>query len=248
MSETGTKVYFVTSGLREEIQVIKRLRPKRLLCSYWYFKNKPLAGFCEELGYRPEILLDSGAYSAFTKGKHVNLLDYIDYIRANKDYIYRYITLDVIGNPQMTLLLWDLMNAAGLAPVPVIHYGDDLDYLPYYLAEDVNLVALGGTVPIRDKKVVAEWCSKVKQRCQGVDLHLLGSSSRQIMECGAVESCDSSSWYLMAVNGKPARLPGNRRPTKITRAEANMLRIMEAFNEVPVPADNCSIEHTHGEI
>lgn len=248
MSETGTKVYFVTSGLCEEIQVIKSVRPQRLLCSYWYFKNKPLARFCEELGYRPEILLDSGAYSAFTKGKHVNVLDYIDYIRANRDYISRYITLDVIGNPQMTLLLWDLMNAAGLFPVPVIHYGDDLDLLQYYLAEDVNLVALGGTVPIRDKKLVAEWCSKVKRQCQGVNLHLLGSSSRKIMECGAVESCDSSTWYLMAVNGKPARLPGKGRSSKIARAEANMIRIMEAFNEIPVPVDNSCVEHTHSEV
>lgn len=64
------KVYFVTTGLWEEIQVVKKVRPPRLLCSYWYFKNKRMADFCEELGYRPEIILDSGAYSAFTKGKN----------------------------------------------------------------------------------------------------------------------------------------------------------------------------------
>lgn len=231
-------VYFVTVGLREEIEVIRKVRPPRLLCSYWYFKNKPLSDFCRELGYRPEILLDSGAYSAFTTGKYVNLLDYIDYIRANRDYISRYITLDVIGNPQMTLLIWDLMNAAGLAPVPVIHYGDDLELLKYYLAEDTNLVALGGTVPICDKNVVAEWCSEVKRKHPDVDLHLLGSSSHKIIECGAVSSCDSSAWYMMAVNGKPKTVPGIARASKIARAEANMIRSMEAFNEISVPVDN----------
>lgn len=233
------KVYFVTVGLREEIEVIRKVRPPRLLCSYWYFKNKPMAEFCEELGYQPEILLDSGAWSAFTKGKHVNLLDYIEYIRENRDYITRYITLDVIGNPYMTMAIWDFMNTVGLFPVPVIHYGDDLELLKYYLAEGANLVALGGTVPIHDKSVVAEWCTEVKRKYPGAELHLLGSSSQKIIACGAVSSCDSSAWYTMAVNGKPKSIPGKTKTSKIARAEANMIRIMEEFNEISVPADNC---------
>ena len=68
------------------------------------------------------------------------------------------------------------------------------------------------------------------------------------MESGAVASCDSSAWYMMAVNGKPSTIPGKGRMSKIERAEENMIRTMEVFNEAPVPADNCCVEYPHCEI
>lgn len=92
------KVYFVTIGLIQEMEVIRKVRPPRLLCSYWYFKNRSLQEFCSAIGYQPEIMLDSGAYSAFTQGRSVNLFDYMKYIEENADYISRYISLDVIGD------------------------------------------------------------------------------------------------------------------------------------------------------
>jgi hypothetical protein len=235
------KVYFVTTGLWEEVQVIKKVRPPRLLCSYWYFKNKPLAKFCEELGYQPEILLDSGAYSAFTKGKHVNVLDYIEYIRANRDYITNYISLDVIGDPRMTLLLYQLMRSAGLNPIPVAHYGEDVLLVDYHQEGQSPLVALGGTVPIRDKRVVAAWCADVKRKYPDTELHLLGSSSKAILESEALTSCDSSTWYIQATKGLPRTIPGRDRTAKIQRAEVNMRRIMEVFDEATVPLTDCAV-------
>lgn len=222
------KVYFVTTGLWEEVQVIKKVRPPRLLCSYWYFKNKPLDKFCDELGYQPEILLDSGAYSAFTKGKHVNVLDYIEYIRANRDYLTSYVSLDVIGDSRMTMLLFTFMQSAGLRPIPVIHYGEDLRLMDYYrMLGSSPLVALGGTVPVRDKKMVAAWCTEVKRQYPDTDLHLLGSNSKVILGSGALTSCDASTWYMQAVNGRPKTIPGRDRTAKIQRAEINMRRIIE---------------------
>lgn len=236
------KVYFVTTGLWEEVQVIKKVRPPRLLCSYWYFKNKPLSKFCEELGYKPEILLDSGAYSAFTKGKHINVLDYIEYIRANRDYITSYISLDVIGDPRMTLLLFTFMRSAGLRPVPVIHYGEDLRLMDYYrMIGSSLLVALGGTVPVRDKRVVAAWCADVKRQYPNIELHLLGSNSKAILHSGVLASCDASTWYIQAVKGRPTTIPGRDRTAKIQRAEANMREIMEVFDEAAVPLTDCAV-------
>lgn len=243
------KVYFVTTGLWEEVQVIKKVRPPRLLCSYWYFKNKPLSKFCEELGYQPEILLDSGAYSAFTKGKHVNVLDYIEYIRANRAYITNYISLDVIGDPLMTLLLCEFMWSACLCPLPVIHYGEDLKFMDYYQKGWPPIpIALGGTVPVRDKKAVAAWCAEVKRQYPDTELHLLGSSSKALLHSGALTSCDASTWYMQAVNGRPKTIPGRDRAAKIQRAEANMRRIMEVFDEATVPLTDSTVERTDSEI
>jgi hypothetical protein len=230
------QVYFVTTGLWEEIQVIKKVRPPRLLCSYWYFKNKPLADFCRDLGYRPEILLDSGAYSAFTKGKNVNLLDYMDYINANRWHIEKYVSLDVIGDEHLTFLIYLLMKSHGMNPIPVVHYSRGAnEVLRRYALNREKKVALGGTVPIRDKEAVASWCEDVKRAHPTVSLHLLGSSSKKLLQSEALASCDSSTWYLQAINGRPNTIPGKSREAKMARAEANMRSIMEEFNETPVP-------------
>jgi hypothetical protein len=230
------KVYFVTVGLREELEVIKRVRPPRLLCSYWYFKNKPLAELCAELGYRPEILLDSGAYSAYTKGKNVNLLDYMAYIEANRNHIEKYISLDVIGDERLTLLVYQLMRGDGLNPAPVVHYGRDAAAaLRRYTLYGAKQIALGGTVPIRDKNEVAHWCDEMKRSYPRGRFHLLGSTSPTLLQNGALASCDASTWYLAAVKGRPRTIPGKSREAKMARAEANMRRIMEEFNENPVP-------------
>lgn len=241
------KVYFVTTGLREEIQVIKKVRPPRLLCSYWYFKNKPLVDFCSDLGYYPEILLDSGAYSAFTKGKNVNLLDYMAYIEANRFYIDRYISLDVIGNEYLTHQIYMLMRANGSHPIPVVHYGRNAaEVLKLYSRNGEKVIALGGTVPIRDKEVVARWCEDIKRRYPRAHYHLLGSSSQKLLQSEALASCDSSTWYVQAVNGRPATIPGKTREAKLARAEANMRKIMEEFNEIPIPFTDRCVEPTDG--
>ena len=127
------KVYFVTSGLREEMEVIRNVRPPRLLCSYWYFKNRSLCDFCNSIGYHPEIMLDSGAYSAFTKGQSVNLIDYMKYIERNAEYITRYIALDVIGDLFTTKAYYEIMRNKGFDPIPVYHHGEDQFLLQYYV-------------------------------------------------------------------------------------------------------------------
>lgn len=229
-------VYFVTTGLREEVEVIKKVRPPRLLCSYWYFKSKPLANFCADLGYHPKIMLDSGAYSAHTKGKNVNLLDYMGYIDANRWHIDSYISLDVIGNEHLTYRIYQLMRSNGSHPVPVIHYGREAsEMLRNYKLLGTQQIALGGTVPIRDKHEVLRWCEEMKRRNPRARFHLLGSCSSVFLQSEALASCDSSAWYIQAVNGRPDTIPGKSREAKMTRAEANMRRIMEEFNEIPVP-------------
>lgn len=243
------KVYFVTVGLREEIEVIRKVRPPRLLCSYWYFKNRSMHEFCNSLGYTPEILLDSGAYSAFTKGRCINIGDYMRYIEKNAEYISRYIALDVINDHFATKENYKVMRMAGFSPIPVYHYGDDLYIIKEYVQCGEKLVALGNTVRIKDKKTVAKWCKSIREELpNGIALHLLGSSSSRIIECGAVDSCDSSAWYMCAVTGGPKYIPGTTRQAKLDRAEANMIRIMEAFNESSVPSYNCRGKCFDGEI
>ena len=119
-------------GNKEELEVIRELKPPNILLSYWYFKSKSLSEFCEQIGYTPNILLDSGAYSAFTKNKTVNLLEYMNFIRANP-MVKDYIALDVIGDSSLTIAFYDIMRIKGFDPIAVYHYGEDQQVLNHYL-------------------------------------------------------------------------------------------------------------------
>lgn len=224
------QIYFVTAGLKEELSVIRDIKPPNILCSYWYFKNKRLSDLCDYIGYRPNILLDSGAYSAFTKGKTVNVLDYIDFIRHNSDYIQRYVSLDVIGDSYLTWMFYNIMKYHKLNPIPVYHYGDTLELLHKYVECGEQTIALGATARIKNKAFVADWCIGLKERFPSVDFHLLGSCSEKIVSCGALSSCDSSAWYIRAVNGLPKSIGGKSRTSKIERAKYQMKQRMELMS------------------
>jgi hypothetical protein len=220
-------IYFVTTTNREELEVIKEIKPPNVLISYWYFKNKPLSDFCSQIGYKPNIMLDSGAYSAFTKKKSVNIIDYMRYIGDNKDYLTDYVALDVIGNTQLSIALYELMKKMGYDPIPVYHYGETLSVLYQYINCGETKIALGGTVPIKNKTIVATWCNDICTSHQNVRFHLLGSTSKEVLENSSVASCDSSSWYMLAVNGFPKEIVGKTRDAKIERAKYQMRRLME---------------------
>lgn len=219
-------IFFVVTGNKEELEVIRELKPPNILLSYWYFKSKSLSEFCEQIGYTPNILLDSGAYSAFTKNKTVNLLDYMNFIRANP-MVKDYIALDVIGDSLLTIAFYDIMRIKGFDPIAVYHYGEDQQVLNHYLESGAKTIALGGTVPIKDKTKVAEWCKELHLKYPDIQFHLLGSTSKVVLESQSVVSCDSSSWYMMAVNGYPKEIPGKTRTAKIERAKYQLRNLME---------------------
>jgi hypothetical protein len=228
------KLYFVvTDKGSEEVEVIRRLKPPRLLASYFYFRTKGIANLIEKLGYQPEILLDSGAFSAWNIAKNVSLIDYMRFIDENERHLNsgRYIALDVINEPMLTRFYYDAMRYKGYTPVPVFHYGDDFEYLDYYVNKGETTIALGGSAKMRSKPTVAAWCSDVIGKYPGINFHLLGSSSRQITDHCDLASCDSSTWIIMAFNGKPKHIPGKTRASKIERAAYNMRQLMDDYKE-----------------
>lgn len=226
----NVKVYFVSCNVKEEKVVIKDVKPDKLLLSYHYFKNRSLEEFCNEIGYKPEILLDSGAYSAWAKGKNISPIDYMNYIVKNKDYIDKYIMLDVIGDPDVTYKYYEIMKLKGFNPVPVYHYGDNELYLRQFINDGCDFIALGNTVPIKDKNKVAEWINYLTDKFPEVKFHLLGSSSKKITQNTNLYSCDSSTWIMMAINGYPKHIEGRTHESKVARAKYNMEQIIEENN------------------
>jgi hypothetical protein len=226
------KLYFVvTDKGSEEVEVIRRLKPPKLLASYFYFRTKGIANLVEKLGYQPEILLDSGAYSAWSTGKNISPIDYMRFIDENEQYIGKYIALDVVGDADLTRYYYEIMRFKGYSPMPVFHYGDDYKHLDYYVDKGERSIALGGTAKMRSKPTVAAWCSDVVGRHPDVKFHLLGSSSRQITAHCDLASCDSSTWIIKAFNGKPKHIPHKTRAAKVERAAYNMAELMKDYEE-----------------
>lgn len=223
------RTYFVTWNKSDEINVIKKLKPSHILISYWCFKNKDLGEWVSSLGYKPIILLDSGAYTAYgqnkdkpkNKQKTIDLKRYIKYIRYFNEYIDFYISLDVIDDGEASKTNYRTMLRMGLYPIPVFHYSKENNeaLLKSYRMWKCNIIALGGSVKIRDKQVVRNWVIKMIMKYPGQKYHLLGSTSSKITSLCGLTSCDSTSWIMMAKNGYPKHIQGNACEDKKNRAE-----------------------------
>jgi hypothetical protein len=138
--------------------------------------------------------LDSGAYSAFTQKKTIDLKKYITYIKKNKNKFEVYACLDVIGNPEATWRNYQIMKTAGLNPIPTFHVGSDFKHLEQMKNE--SYIALGGMVPYSTKPTfLIKWLKK----CFGIipsqtKVHAFGMTNPKIIENFPFHSVDSTSW------------------------------------------------------
>lgn len=199
------------------------MKPKNLLLSYYYFKNKDLKSWVNNLGYTPNILLDSGAYTAYNKKITISMSNYIKYIENNISVLQKYISLDVLGDTEKSYWNWKEMKSKLPNAIPVFHYKQDEIWLQKYIEEGATTIALGGTVPVSNKITIIKWIDSITPKYPDIKFHLLGSCSKKILNyCQYIDSCDSSSWIMMAVNGKPKEIEGVKAEDKTI--EAKMLR------------------------
>ena len=211
----------MTAGRKDEIAAIRQAKPPRLLLSYFYFRRKDLQAFIDAIGYRPEIMIDSGAWSAFNSGVEISVVNYMKYLERNRDLINHYISMDVIGDSDLSLYFWLIMRKKGFDPIPVYHYKEDEKFLRYY-ARRANKIAIGGTVPEPNKTTVADWVRLLVWTYPEINFHLLGSSSRKIIDTVDLDTVDSSTWIMQAMNGRPEHIPGRSSQAKIKRAIYNL--------------------------
>ena len=98
-----------------------------------------------------KIFLDSGAFSAFTKGLTITIEEYCEFIHYNRDIIYNddgvYMIagMDDIGDPLITYQNLKKMESYGFNAIPCFHAGEDERYLEYYI-ENYSYISLGGLV------------------------------------------------------------------------------------------------------
>jgi hypothetical protein len=146
-----------------------------------------------------DLLLDSGAYSAKTQKKKLDVDDYIDYIKAHSDAIDKYFSLDVIGNGSKSYQNFLYMRSKELNPIPVWHAETETKYLEHYLKLS-DYIAIGAISSMSNERTIRSldniWRDFLvdSNGLPVCKVHGFGLTSILIMNRFPWYSVDSSSW------------------------------------------------------
>ena len=170
----------------------------RVLLSYHYYKDVNLDELLNDLAVSHtavDIMADSGAFSAFTLGKQIDIDRYAQWVKYWSPLLTAYANLDVIGDSAATLDNQTQLEGMGLKPLPIFHTGDAWSYLDTYL-DKYSYIMLGGMVPYStQKQKLMPWLLQCFKRANNKAVyHGLGLTSWYALSSFPWYSVDSSSW------------------------------------------------------
>lgn len=204
--------------------------PGNILMSYFYVEKK-FPKFIELLENKSEdkkLFIDSGAFTAWTKQKPIDVDEYINFINTYSEHINLYGQIDVIPGDivkghtpeqveEAAAATWEnylymrpkMKKPEGL--LYTFHVGEPFTYLEQALEwKDENgqpfpYMALGGMVgksmPV--KRAFLDSCFSVikKSSNPNVKVHAFGMTSFDLLESYPITSADSTSWIMTGANG-----------------------------------------------
>lgn len=169
---------------------------------------------------RVDLILDSGAFSAWKKKESLTVEQYISFIERNKPALHEYVNLDVIpgewgrvGTPEdversaakgyENLLK---MRAAGLEAMPVYHMGERLYWLERMIGDGFTYI---GISPANDRTTAqkVEWLDWVYGYLCGssgfpeIKTHGFGVTALPLLFRYPWYSADSVTWLLVGGYG-----------------------------------------------
>lgn len=174
------------------------------LVSYWTDPRGSFIGelkrTCDTFGIGLNLFIDSGAYSAFTSGKPIQIEDYAKYLEKHKDIATLYANLDVIGGTiEQNDVNQTYLEERGFNPTPVHHFGESMEWLQELSRRKYNKIALGGLVGVKKwlQMVYLRACADILKREESPPLiHVFGMSpTPELIEIYPWDSFDSSSVF-----------------------------------------------------
>ncbi|MFB7906646.1 hypothetical protein ACFC1T_09485 [Kitasatospora sp. NPDC056076] len=147
-------------------------------------------------GVRPDMILDSGAFSAMTIGARSDVDEYAAWLRSWQPWATAAFTLDSIGDPKASAANHARLLAkdTGVPLIPVFHANSPLEYL-HRMCERERYVAFGGLVSLKHRRhEIGTWLSFHTQIAgrYGTRVHALGVTSGATAAV-PLYSCDSSA-------------------------------------------------------
>ena len=175
-----------------------------------------------------KLFIDSGAYSAWTQGKEIDVDEYIDWINERTEFIDLYAQVDVIPGDKDLGATQEQVAEAGQATwenylymrdkmkepeklLYTFHVGEPYEYLERALewkdenGKHIPYIALGGMVgkPMPVKKSFLRICFDIikKSSNPNVKTHAFGMTSFDLLSQYPITSADSTSWIMTGANG-----------------------------------------------
>lgn len=139
------------------------------------------------------------------------------YIEAYADFLltkkYRrgitlYSNVDVIPNPELSYRNQKYLESRGLHPIPVVHYGTDLEWLHFYIDEEYPILALGGLVGSTAMEDCQAWLDEAfniicdtPERLPRIKTHGFGVTKHEFILRYPWYCVDSTSWTKAGAYG-----------------------------------------------
>lgn len=196
--------------VREFDKLLKMSGFSRRLMSYHYHP-----GYTEDTRMSHEagleLFLDSGAFSAFTTGRPIDIEKYAAYLREWGHIYTVRSNLDHIGTTeegaQKTYDNQKKLESLGAQVHPVFHVREDERWLRKYITEGYDYILIGGLVPegpVYCKERLDHLFSEIICDTTGlpkVRVHGFGLTSQELMQRYPWYSVDSSSWIQKGMYG-----------------------------------------------
>lgn len=170
------------------------------------------------------IFLDSGAFSAHTKGVQIDVDEYIAYINEHDHILTTFAQLDTIPGefrkpktkeqleeaPELSWQNYLYMVEKVKSPEklqPIFHQGEDFKHLERMLNHEPKIQYLGlspaNDVPTPQRVTFLEKCFEMIKKSKNPDVktHAYGMTSLKHLEYLPLYSADSTSWLQTGVNG-----------------------------------------------
>lgn len=188
---------------------MKFLAGHRMLISFAYVGTSflPAKAVPEIAAASSGLMIDSGAFTAWRKGKPIDLNAYVDFLLLCPDYEAA-LTLDVIGDADASMANWSCLHGSFQAIVPVWHEGDPIEHLDEYVSHS-PLVALGRIAGRRSLQKTLEFYDAAFNRHEHA-YHALGNADPNQLEPYPFDSFDSTGWQRDAAYTNSKGWPFNR--------------------------------------
>lgn len=163
-----------------------------LLLSFAFHAKTDLQSVKAALGVNQMLMIDSGAFTAYTLGKPISIDNYIAYLQHWYG-VYDYaMNLDVIGNPRATAKNLLTLQGHGLNVVPIYTARAKVAELRA-MTKDAEYIAYGGLVGVPKRLQIPATKTVVDiAASNGARVHALGQTSAQMFDYAAPYSGDSS--------------------------------------------------------
>ncbi len=243
MKNEKTIYYF--SGM--SYQDMKRRLNVDQLFSQWH-ERKGIRSLIEYKKEHPEhtgrIMVDSGSFTAYTKGVHIDIDDYLKFIDEIGDYVTVFVAVDDVPDPMnmdynKAKTTWDnyLYMVERIRPelrdklIPVFHYGEDFKWLrnmlEYRHPDGSPIKYIGLAISLEGtKKVRINWgreCMRVIHESSNPNVmtHAFGVGVKSVLDNITVTSTDATSWVKRAAYGMIAVDDKSIHVSEVMKAKAD---------------------------